>query len=144
MKESNYLKALQTALHGAGLPYGYAVTVSSTGAVLANAQGPPSLLEIYLFAAGAVTAYGILTFLTCATEGEADRPLTRSPRRIRAGLFHVGAIALAITSVVPIARLSSAIAWLLGPLFATLLYLAVSSVEVALVEGDRDASNGGE
>ena len=90
-----------------------------------------------------MTAYGSLTFLTWATEGEADRPLTRSPRRIRAGLFHVGAIALAITSVVPIARLSSAIAWLLGPLFATLLYLAVSSVEVALVEGDRDASNGG-
>ncbi len=141
MKESSYLQAIQTALHGAGLPYGYAITVSSTGAALASEHGTPSVVEVYLFAAGAVAAYGGLTLLTWETEGEAQRPLTRSPRRVRAGLLHVGSITLAITSAALIARLSSGIAWLLASLVATLLYFAVSSVEVALVEGDRDASN---
>lgn len=144
MNESNYLQAIQTALHGAGLPYGYAITVWSTGAALAAEHGTPSLVEIYLFASGAMAAYGGLTFLTWATEGEAHHPLTRSPRRVRAGLLHVGSIVLAITSAALIAKLSSSITWLIAPLVATLLYLAVSSVEVALMEGERDASNVGE
>ncbi len=140
MRESKYLQAIQTALHGAGLPYGYAITVWSTGAALAIEHGMPSPVEIYLVALGAMTAYGGLTFLTWATEGEAQRPLTRSPRRVRAGLFHVGAVGLAITSAALIAKLSSGIAWLIAPLVATLLYLAVSSVEMALVEREQDAS----
>lgn len=137
MRESFYLQAIQTALHGAGLPYGYAVTVWSTGAALAGEQGTPSLVEIYLFAAGAVLAYGGLTFLTWATEGEAQHQLTRSPRRVRAGLLHVGAITLAVTSATLIATISSGVVWIIAPFAATLLYLAVPSVEVALVERER-------
>lgn len=142
MRESNYLQAIQTALHGAGLPYGYAITVWSTGAALSAEHGTPSLVEIYLFAAGAVAAYAGLTVLTWATEGEAHHPLTRSPRRVRAGPLHVGAIALSITSAALIAKLSSGVVWLIAPLVATLLYLAIPSVEVALVEGERTKVGG--
>ncbi|MGI9082464.1 MAG: hypothetical protein ACR2FZ_09320 [Thermoleophilaceae bacterium] len=134
MRESPYLQAVQTALHGAGLPYGYAITVWATGSALTGEQGMASLVDIGLFAAGAMAAYGGLTFLTWETEGEAGKPLTRSPHRVRAGLLHMAAIALAIASAALIAKISGGIAWLLAPLAATLLYLAVSSVEVALVE----------
>ncbi len=134
MRESSYLQAVQTALHGAGLPYGYAITVWATGAALTREHGAASLVDICAFAAGAVAAYGGLTFLTWETEGEAAKPLTRSPRRARAGLLHMAAIALSIASAALIAEISSGLAWLLAPLAATLLYLAVSSVEVALVE----------
>jgi len=58
VRGSAYLRALETALHGAGLPYGYAITVWSTGAVLIGAHRPPSLGRVYLFAAGAASAYG--------------------------------------------------------------------------------------
>ncbi len=142
MRESSYLQAIQTVLHGAGLPYGYAITVWTTGSALAGERGMPSLDDVYLFAAGAMAAYGGLTFLTWETEGEAQRPLTRSPRRVRAGLFHVAAIAVAITSAALIADLAGGVAWLLAPFVATLLYFGVSSVEVALVESERDASEG--
>ena len=54
MRESVYLQAIQTALHGAGLPYGYAITVWATGAALAAEHGVASPVELYLFAAGAV------------------------------------------------------------------------------------------
>lgn len=143
MNESDYLQAIQIALHGAGLPYGYAITVWSTGAALAAERDAVAGRDLPLRVRGKA-AYGGLTFLTWATEGEAHHPLTRSPRRVRAGLLHVGSIALAITSAALIAKLSSSITWLIAPLVATLLYLAVSSVEVALVEGERDASNVGE
>ncbi|MDQ6751667.1 MAG: hypothetical protein M3Z33_13080 [Actinomycetota bacterium] len=135
MRESSYLQAIRTALHGAGLPYGYAITVWSTGSALTGEHGMPSLLDIYLFTAGAVAAYGSLTFVTWKTEGEAERPLTRSPRPVRAGVLHVAAIALAVTSAALIAHIPGDVAWILAPLVATLLYLGVSSVEVALVEG---------
>lgn len=138
MRQSYFLQAIQTALHGAGLPYGYAITVWATGATLAGEQGVPSLVDTYLFAAGAVLAYGGLTFLTWATDGEAQHQLTRSPRRVRAGLLHVAAIMLAVTSAALIARISSGAVWLVAPLVATLLYLAVPSVEVALVESERE------
>lgn len=58
MRGPAYLRALETALHGAGLPYGYAVTVWSTGAALISARGPPSVGHLFLFAAGAAGAYG--------------------------------------------------------------------------------------
>jgi hypothetical protein len=136
MQETPYLQAIQTALHGSGLPYGYAITVWSTGSALSGQHGMPSVPQIAAFAGGAVAAYGGLTFLTWETEGEAEKPLTHSPNRVRAGLVHVAAIALAIASAAALARISSDIAWALAPFVATLVYLAVSSVEVGLVEAE--------
>jgi len=139
IRESSYLQAVQTALHGAGLPYGYAITVWSTGSALTGEHGMPSMGDIYLFTAGAVAAYGGLRFLTWETEGEAEKPLTRSHRRVREGLLHVAAILLAITSAALIAQISYGVAWVLAPFVATLMYLGVSSVEVALLEKERGA-----
>lgn len=138
-----YLRALETALHGAGLPYGYAITVWSTGAVLVSAQGRPSIGGVFLFAAGATSAYGGLRFLTEATEGEAGTQLTRSPHLIRAGAIHVAAIALAIGAAALIARIESIVAWHLATFAATLLYLGVSSIEKALLDLEREPSAAG-
>jgi hypothetical protein len=135
MFDSPYFRALETALQGAGLPYGYAITVWCTGSVLTGERGMPSLVGIFLFAAGATVAYGGLRLLLSANMGgEADRPLTRSPNTIRAGAVHLAAIGLAITSALLVAKLGGGAAWALAPFAATLLYLGVSSIEVALVE----------
>ena len=142
MAVSAYLRALETALHGAGLPYGYAVTVWSTGAMLTNAHGVPSVGRVFLFAAGAAAAYGLLTFLTRTTEGEAGTQLTRSPHLVRAGAIHVAAIGLAIGAAALIAQIESGVAWPLGTFAATLLYLGISSVEKALIEQEEAATAG--
>ncbi len=138
MRDSPYMRALETAIQGAGLPYGYAITVWATGSVLTGERGMPSLLSIFLFAAGATVAYGGLRLLlTWNMGGEADRPLTRSPNTIRAGAVHLAAIGLAITCALLIAKVAAGAAWALAPFAATLLYLGVSSIEVALVEDKR-------
>lgn len=141
IRESAYFQSLQTALHGAALPYGYAVTVWSSGAALTGERGMPSKAEIFLFALGATSAYGGLMLLTSGTAGEAETPLSRSPRRIRAGLIHVAAIGGALAAAMLIARIQSSAAWLLATFGATLLYLGVTSVESARVERDEDAGS---
>lgn len=134
MGDLSYLRAVQTALYGAGLPYGYAITVWSAGSALVGEHGMPTSAEIFLFAAGATSAYGGLTLLTERTGGEADTPLSRSPHPLRAGLIHLTAIGAAITAAMLVAQIHGSAAWLLATLAATLLYMCVSSVESALVE----------
>jgi len=143
IRESAYFRALRTALHGAGLPYGYAVTVWGTGSALAGEHGVPTEAEIFLFALGATIAYGGLMFLTSETAGEAEKQLARSPHPVRAGLVHVTAIGAAITAALLIARIPGSAAWLVASLAATLLYLGASSVEVATVERGGGASASG-
>ena len=142
MRDSTYLRALETALHGAGLPYGYAITVWSTGAVLIGEHGPPTVGRVFLFAAGAAAAYGMLRFLTQAAEGESGAQLTRSPHLVRAGAIHVAAIALAIGAAALVAKIESTVAWPLATFAATLLYLGVSSVEKALLDREGEAPAG--
>ena len=134
MGDFAYLRAVQTVLYGAGLPYGYAITVWSAGSALVGEHGMPTSAEIFLFAAGATSAYGALTLLTERTGGEADTPLSRSPHPLRAGLIHLTAIGAAITAAMLVAQIHGSAAWLLATLAATLLYLCVSSVESTLVE----------
>ena len=141
-RESSYFRALQTALHGVGVPYGYAVTVWATGASLAARHGVPGTGEILLFAVGATGAYGGLRLLTWETGEEADKPLPKSPNLFRAGIVHLAAIGVAIGAALLIARLESSAAWFLAMLVATLLYLGVSSVEVAAVEEEERAPAG--
>ena len=144
IQESAYFKALQTALHGAGVPYGYAVTVWATGSALAGEHGSPTTAEIFLFAVGATSAYGGLMLLTGETGGEAEKPLSRSPHLVRAGLVHLTSIGAAITGALLVAQIPSSAAWFLATLVATLLYLSVSSVEVATVERGGGASASGD
>ncbi|CAN5604643.1 hypothetical protein BH20ACT18_BH20ACT18_03430 [soil metagenome] len=145
IRESAYFRALQTALHGAALPYGYAITVWSAGSALVGKHGMPTSAEVFLFAAGAMSAYGGLILLTENTGGEAEKPLSRSPHPFRAGLVHLAAIAAAITvAMLVAAQVRSSAAWLLATLAATLLYLGVSSVEVATVERSDGGADSGE
>ena len=136
MPDSPFLRATETSVRGAGLPYGYALTVWSTGAALVGEHGKASPVAIFLFAAGAVAAYGSLKALTWKTHREAETPLTKSPHPVRAGLMHICAIGLAIAAALGAAQIPGATPWFLAPFLATLVYLSGSSVEVALVEDD--------
>ena len=136
MRDSALLRGIETSVQGAGLPYGYAITVWSTGAALAGGHGFASPGAVFLFAGGAIAAYAALKALAWRTEQEAEKPLGKSPRPVRAGVTHVCAIALAIGAALAAARIPGDSSWFLAPFLATLLYLSVSSIEVALVEDE--------
>jgi len=140
MLDSPFFRAVETSVRGAGLPYGYAITVWSTGATLLGEHGKASPAAIFLFAGGATTAYGSLKALTSNTQCAAETTLAKSPHPVRAGFVHVCVIGLAIAAALAIAQLPGDAPWFLAPLVATLVYLFGSSVEVALVEDDGDGS----
>lgn len=136
MQDSPFFRAVETSVGGAGLPYGYAITVWSTGAALIGQHEKASTLAIFLFAAGAAAGYGILKALTWNTNREAETPLAKSPRPLRAGVMHVCAIGLAISAALAAARIPGVSSWFLASFLATVVYLSGSSVEVALVDDE--------
>jgi len=88
-------------------------------------------------------AYSGLKLLTWETEGEAEKPLAENLRPLRAGVLHLAAIGAAIAAALLVAKLPGSVARLLSPLAATVVYLSVSSVEVAAVDRGGGASPAG-
>ena len=135
--KGHYLSGLESALLGAGLPYGYAITIWSSGALLTGARGSPAVWMVFLFAAGAAAAYGLLRWTVRQVE-PAQAQLAASPHLLRAGMIHVAAIGAAAGAVALIGHIPSPVAWPLGGFAATLIYLGGVSVETALREAERE------
>ncbi len=136
----SYLLGLGSVLHGAGLPYGFTITVFASGQGLVHFHGSPTVAFLFLFAAGGAAAYGLLKLLSRQAVAPLARQLGASPHPVRAGVIHVAAMNLAIGSSMITARLLPATAaWPLGALFATFLYLSVVGVEMALIEREEAA-----
>ncbi len=130
---ASYLRGLDAALSGAGLPYGYAVSTWSTGALLLRSHGIPEVSSVFLFAAGASAAYGFLRLATKPVASDARLQLATSPHLVRAGAIHVAAMMLAATAAALASSITADIAWLLAPFAATVTYLTVTSLELALM-----------
>ena len=60
MQDGRYLSALATVLRGSAVPYGYTVTVWTSGMMLTRERGLPSVGDIFLFMVGAVAGFGLL------------------------------------------------------------------------------------
>ncbi len=135
-----YLVGLGSALHGAGLPYGFTITVFCSGQGLVHFHGPPSVALLFLFAVGAAAAYGVLKLVSRRAVVSLNRQLGASPHPVRAGVIHVIAINLAIGSAMVSGWLLPATAaWPLAALLATLIYLSVIGIEMTLIEREAPA-----
>lgn len=55
-----YRPALRAAVAASAAPYGYTLTIWTSGAVLSHARGIPSAVEALLFLAGAVAAFALV------------------------------------------------------------------------------------
>lgn len=129
-----YLRGVDAALRGAALPYGYTLTVWATGAALIHSHGNPTVGQLFLFPLGASLAYGTLRIISHRVGGT-QRDIAGSPHVFRAGFIHVGGIGLGIGAAALIARIGSGAAWPLATFGSTAVYLAATSVEIALSGG---------
>jgi hypothetical protein len=125
---------MRSAVVGTALPYGYTVTIFSSGQAVTHAHGVPSVPEVLLFSTGAAAAYGFLRWGVRGVSGVA-RQLGESPRLVRAGALQLAAILAAILAAALLARLPEVPAWPAAAFAATLAYLGIVSVELALLEG---------
>jgi len=141
MSDERPTGALTTVLRGSAMPYGYTLTIWATHDVLTNEHGNPGVGDVLLFVVGAIAAFTLLGLVA-----ERLSPPPWQPGRgdmIRAGAIHAIAIGVAFAAATAIATIPGAIAWGLGSLAATALYLSIASAELVLAHRvDEDLERG--
>jgi hypothetical protein len=125
-----YARAVQAVLQGSALPYGYTITVWSTGAVVMGRHGSPGVGFVFLFAAGAIAGFAAMVVIGRAARSDALEPA--SGDLLAAGVAHVAAVGAAIGAAALIARIGGGVAWPLASFAATAVYLALASLELLL------------
>jgi len=127
---NRYRRALQGALAASAAPYGYTLTIWTSGGVLAHTRGIPDAWGALLFMAGAVSGFAIVGLVGYGGFGPM-RPGRRAPFSLWQAL-HFLAVGAAIGAAALIGRVvHSPAAWLLGGMCATVLYLGVAGAQLA-------------
>jgi hypothetical protein len=130
LRDSRYLSALAVALRGTALPYGYTLTVWTSGMMLTRERGLPAVGEVFLFMIGAVAGFASLGLVVRLTGSGPFEPsfddlwLT--------GMIQLLAVGGAVGGATLVALIPSGIAWPVGAFVATVAYLALATLELAL------------
>ena len=129
---------LATVLRGAAVPYGYTVTVWTSGMMLTRERGLPSVGEVFLFMCGAVAGFALLGLVVRLTGGMPFEPPDGALRRTGATQFV--AVGAALGGATLAALIHSGIAWPLGSFVATSTYLSLATLELTFADRSRARS----
>lgn len=115
-------------------PYGYTLTIWTSGAVTTHARGIPTTVEALLFLGGAVAGFALVGALA---HGSATRVLrTAAEPTVRLwGGFHLPSVGLAIAgSTLVVAVVHGVIAWPVVGFLATCIYLVVIAGQFTIAD----------
>lgn len=126
-----------TVVAASAAPYGYTLTIWSSGAVLIDYRGKPGVGDVFLFLAGAVLGFSALGLLAQGPLAN-RRSIDRRRDRVIAGALDWAAVGAAVGVVAVLARIHGWVAWPLGSFVGTVIYLAGAGLQLGLV-----AANGG-
>jgi hypothetical protein len=143
-----YTDALRITVSASAAPYGYTLTIWTSGAVLGHARGAPTTADAFLYMAGAVVAFAAVALA-------AFRGLrARVPSQPRAFSLweatHFFSIAAAIGVATLVAHLfANLAAWGVDGFLATAIYLTGTAAQMRLSrrlrpdEGETRGGSGG-
>ena len=126
-----------TIVAASAAPYGYTISIWSSGAVLMHFHGTPSVADVFGFLAGALTGFGLMGLLARGGLTSED-PRAHAPDRVLAGAMHWLAAGAAVGAAALVARIGGWEAWPLAAFTATAVYILGASVQLALVTRRRD------
>jgi len=131
---TGYRAHLQSAVAASAAPYGYTLTIWTSGAVATHARGVPTAWQALLFLLGAVIGFG----MTAASAYGRPTQIFASRQHgfVRLwGAFHLLSVGLAIAAVAVIVELvDSSVVWLLVGLVATTTYLMAIAAQFTLAD----------
>ncbi len=127
-------EALGTLASSSAAPYGYTISVWSSGAVLIHFRGAPNVGDVFLFAAGALAGFTVIGLVAHRRLGAIEE-VASGRERVLAGVLHWFAVGAAVGAVALIAQIPSWLAWPLSMFAATTLYLLGATVQLAAVTG---------
>ncbi len=134
---ARYKSALRVTVASSAAPYGYTLSIWTSGAVLSHARGIPNAGEALLFLAGAVAAYALVGGL--AFGGLSEQLVPEPARAVVWGGLHFLSVALAIGAASLVAHLvTDAVAWLLGGFLVTGVYLIASAAQLTIALTTRN------
>ena len=128
--------ALGTIVAASAAPYGYTISIWSSGAVLLRSRGVPSVAEVFAFLAGALAGFGVMAL---AAQGAPARmeSLDHAPDRVLAGALHWLAAGGAVGAAALLAEIHDWEAWPLGSFAATAIYILGASAQLAVISARR-------
>jgi len=133
--------ALGTMVAASAAPYGYTVSIWSSGAVLMRSHGTPHVGEVFAFVAGALSGFGLMGLLAQGALARMES-LDHPPDRVLAGALHWLAVGTAVGTVALLAEIHGWMAWPLGSFAATFMYILGASIQLALVTARRERADG--
>ncbi len=131
---SRYTNGVRASLRYNASAFGYSVMITATFGALNTLIGSPALPDLFLFVVGATAAFAVVDMIV----SDFFRNRLRGEPSEVVALGSAMAI-LSVSSAVGVGALTgtflrSWIGWLLGPFGATVVYLAVVGIEMALAE----------
>ena len=129
-----YRSHLQAAVASSAAPYGYTLTIWTSGAVTTHARGIPSALEALLFLAGAVSGFALVGAFAHRSTDRVLRPPEEATVRLWGG-FHLPAVGLAIAaSALVVAVVDGVLDWPLVGFIVTCTYLLAIAAQFTLAD----------
>ena len=130
----SYRTHLKTAVATSAAPYGYTLTIWTSGAVTTHARGVPTAWEALLFLAGAVIGFGVAAAVAYGRPSQILAPREHSFVRLWGG-FHLVSVGLAIGSAALVTALvKDPIDWMIVGFIATFVYLIVIAGQFTLAD----------
>jgi hypothetical protein len=130
----SYRTRLKTAVATSAAPYGYTLTIWTSGAVTTHARGIPAAWEALLFLAGAVLGFGVTAALAYGRPSEILASHEHGAVRLWGG-FHLVSVGLAIGATAMVAAvIKSPTAWMIVGFGSTLVYLVVIAAQFTLAD----------
>ena len=127
-----FRSSLATIIPATAAPYGYTLAIWSSGAVLLRSHGTPSLGDTLMFVIGAIAGFNLLGLFAIGVSRHAT-PIDRRQDRVLAGVLDWVALGAVIATVYAISQVRGWTPWVLGPFAATVLYLLIASLQLALL-----------
>ena len=130
----SYRTHLKTAVATSAAPYGYTLTIWTSGAVTTHARGIPTAWEALLFLAGAVLGFAITAALAYGRPSEILAPREHGSVRLWGG-FHLVSVGLAIGAAALVTALvKDPVTWMIVGFASTLVYLVVIAAQFTLAD----------
>jgi len=124
--------ALGTTVAASAAPYGYTVTLWSSGVIVIRAHGLPPVAEVFAFAAGALCAFGLMGLLARGALTSMES-LGDAAERVSASALNWFAVCTAVGVIALIAQIHGWEVWPLSSFTATALYVLLASLQLAVV-----------
>ena len=129
-----YANGLKTTVFNNSIAYGYSITLTAAIAILAASRGTPGVPEVLTFAGGALLAF---TIIEVGVYLALQHRLEEEPSDVKmlGSIFSFVSIGLAVgATLLSEQLLAQLVAWPVGGLVATLVYICAQALEQAVAE----------